>query len=187
MSKINVKYVFGTVLTIVVLYSIYSVVFCIRTIRDQIDVVVISVTTGIISGIVANWIYRLFEDKQRLRTITERLKPFEGTYNVYHWRDLTKPDDCKYVVQITVDDQNGVLRIKQTGTEDDHELDGNVKMNDLTFDYGEGNYSHPKKRGTPTGRIQLYLVSQGTINVDKYYLDDSGQKPGFEKWQWRKS
>jgi len=54
------------------------------------------------------------------------------------------------------------------------------------FTYGEGNYCHPKKRGYPNGRMQLYIVSGGIINVDKYYLDDNGQKPGYEKWKWQK-
>jgi len=41
----------------------------------------------------------------------------------------------------------------------------------------------------PFGRMQLYLMNDNTINVDKTYLDikdDSIFIPTAEKWQWRK-
>ena len=142
--------------------------------------------TGVISGFVANGVFRQFEKNQKLGAIRNKLKTYEGIYDVYHWRDLTTPDACGYQVNLTLDELNGIFRIHQTGNEEVHEIFGDIKINELTFNYGEGNYTHPKKRGNPTGRIQIYLVSDGHINVDKYYLDDQTYQPGFEKWQWKR-
>lgn len=153
---------------------------------SEIDTIVIAFITGIISGFLGNRLFLQFQRENRLRRITENLKHYVGSYNVYHWRDLLNSDGCNYRVKITLDTENSILKIHQTGSESVHELFADIKMNENTFNYGEGNYSHPQKRGNPVGRIQLYLIGNGTINVDKYYLDDEGQRPGFEKWQWRK-
>jgi hypothetical protein len=59
----------------------------------------------------------------------------------------------------------------------------------MLLSYGEGIYVHPQKDKMPFGRMQLYLMNDNTINVDKTYLDikdDSIFIPTAEKWQWRK-
>ena len=182
------KYIWMIVIVLVALivHTYFSITCDVRTPFQQLDVVSISVITGVISGFVANGIFRLFETNEKHRTIKKKLSEYEGTYDVYHWRDLTTPDGCGYQVNMTLDNLNGILKIHQTGSEAVHELHGDIKINELTFNYGEGNYTHPQKTGNPTGRIQIYLIGNGVVNVDKYYLDDQTHQPRFEKWQWRK-
>lgn len=185
MKKIKTLYIFIGAAVLLVVVSILDI-YCIRTFWGQMDVIFFSVLTGVISGYFANWVFKRNSEEKRNELIRTRLKKYEGQYDVYHWRDLIKPDGCNYQVTIILDDQNAILKIHQVGTEEVHELTADVKMNEMTFNYGEGNYTHTRKRGNPIGKMQVYLVGDGTINVDKFYLDDPGQNPGFEKWQWRK-
>jgi hypothetical protein len=109
---------------------------------------------------------------------------------VYHWRDLKTPDRCNYKISIDLNEKLAIFNIHQIGTEDAHELKASIKIDELTFSYGEGNYIHPKKPNNPTGRIQISLVDDGIINVDKAFLDIKESSiflPGWEKWQWRKN
>lgn len=186
MTNRFLRFVLIVSIIILLALSVTSIAYFCQTLFERIDLIFTSIVIGIISGFLSNYLFRRYEKANRIKIIHNRLKDYEGKYDVYHWKDLINPDNCNYKISISLDEQNGILKILQAGSEDDHELFGDVKMNESTFTYGEGNYAHPKKQGSPTGRIQLYLVEAGTINVDKYYLDDAGQKPGFEKWQWRK-
>jgi|GEM_PF-1850430 len=151
------------------------------------ELIVIPILTGIVSGFVANALYRVFETKKRIRSIRRATTGYIGSYNVFHWRDLQKPDGVGYRVMLTLDQPHQLISLEQTGTEPAHRMLAQVGLNDSTFQFGEGNYSHPEKRGNPTGRIQIFLAGNGIINVDKYYLDDATHQPGYEKWQWRRS
>jgi len=150
------------------------------------ELIVIPIATGVVSGFTANAFYRLFARKRRLRRIEQATRDYIGEYDVYHWKDLTTPDSVGYRVKITIDRGSQTLRIEQTGAQPVHRLSGEVGLNDSTFQFGEGNYNHPEKTGNPSGRIWFFLAGNGTINVDKYYLDDTTHQPGYEKWQWRK-
>jgi hypothetical protein len=148
------------------------------------------VIMGIVSGGITNWLYIDYQKRTRQNNIRKELKKFEGQYNVYHWRDLKRPDGCNYEINISLNEKAAMFNIHQTGTEDAHELIANIKIDELTFSYGEGNYVHPKKPNNPTGRIQVFLIDNGVINVDKTYLDireESIFLPGWEKWQWRRN
>lgn len=160
-----------------------------KTVFDLSENIIISFATGIFGGFISSKIYQLYEKEKRLETIREELESYVGDYKVYHWRDLTNPDECGYEVTISLDKDKGILKLNQTGKKDVDILTAEVKIDEFTFNYGEGNYIHPKKPKNPTGRMQLYLVQPGTINVDKHYLHDKNDSefvPGWEKWQWRK-
>jgi hypothetical protein len=168
------------------LFSLFKILNCHRSIFSELDIIVTAILTGIISGFLGNRLFIQFQKEYRIKAISKKLRLYEGQYEVYHWRDLLNPDACKYIVTIKLDTKNGILHLHQVGTENVHELIGEVKINEDTFTYGEGNYFHPQRAGRPTGRIQLFLMKNGIINIDKYYLNDTDQIPGFEKWQWRK-
>lgn len=143
----------------------------------------------IITGIITTWLYIYYQKKIKAYTIKKELSKFEGEYFVYHWRDLMNRDTCNYKIVIKLDDRAAILKIHQTGNNDFDELVAEIKVDELTFSYGEGNYIHPQKQNTPTGRMQLFLIEEGIINVDKSYLDIKEKSiflPGWEKWQWRK-
>lgn len=186
MKRVKSIHIFVVAAILLVIVSLLEISDSTRTFWEQMDVIFFSVLTGVISGYFANWVFQRNSEEKRSKLITLNLKKYEGIYDVYHWRDLIKPDSCKYQVTILLEDQNAIFKIHQIGTNDDHELIADVKINEGTFNYGDGNYTHTKKRGNTIGKIQIYLVGDGTINVDKFYLEDSEQKPGFEKWQWRK-
>ncbi len=160
-----------------------------RGVFDLSENIILSFATGIFGGFISSKIYQLYEKEKRLETIKNELGNYVGHYKVYHWRDLINPDECGYEVTINLDDEKGILKIDQTGKKDVDILIAEVKIDEFTFNYGEGNYIHPKKLKNPTGRMQLYLVTPGTINVDKHYLHDKNDSefiPAWEKWQWRK-
>lgn len=147
------------------------------------------IVTGIVSGVITSLVYNNYQRIQRLEKIASELNSFVGKYDVYHWRDLTKPDTCNYQIIIELDKKNASLAIHQIGMNDYDELVAQIKIEEQTFTYGEGNYIHPKKENTPTGRMKLFLIDKTTINVDKtysYMKDESNFLPAWEKWQWRK-
>jgi len=67
--------------------------------------------------------------------------------------------------------RKGILWVKPE-REDVHVLEGEVKINDLHLPMARA-ITCIRKKGDTDGRIQLYLSSDGKINVDKYFLDDS--------------
>ena len=114
---------------------------------------------------------------------------FEGNYQVYHWRDTIIPDSCNYQINIKLDEKEAIFVVIHKGTKDYDEWESKIKIEEMTFRYGEGNYKHPKKENTPTGRIQIYLINDGVINVDKSYVDMKDKSrfvPEWEKWQWKR-
>lgn len=142
----------------------------------------LAIVTGLITGLIVIWV----EKTNRIERVRENLKKWEGNYDVYHWTNLSTPDGCKYQIAITLDDKNSIFNIHQTGSESDHDLDAQVKIQESTFAYGNGHYAHITKRGSSPGEIQLFLIRDGVINVKKSYLRDENQQPENEQWQWRK-
>ena len=151
--------------------------------------IIVPIVTGIISGFVANKLYTWNATKRRENLVKKNLSRFTGKYDVYHLsKDLLKPDACNYKITITHEEKAGILIINQSGEHDHDELVAQVKIDELTFNYGEGIYTHPKRHKNQTGRLAVFLIDENTINVDKTFLDvkENGYLQGFEKWQWRK-
>lgn len=172
-----------TILFVFVILLIVRINRCEST-WGLVESILISIVTGLIAGFIANRQYDKHQKTFKFELVKKELQKFIGTYSVYHLRDLEKPD----IYHVTIEQNQGLLKIKQTGENNDHILEADIKIDELTFTYGEGNYIHPKKDKRPTGRMILYFVEPGTINVDKYFLDIKNNSefiPGWEKWQWR--
>lgn len=153
------------------------------------DYFVIPVLIAVIAGLFTNFLQGFFEQRNRLERLNRKLGKYVGEYRVYHWRDLFYPDGCNYKIHISLDKKTGILTISQTGNHPYDILTADIKIDETTLSYGEGIYVHPQKDKMPFGRMQLYLMNDNTINVDKTYLDikdDSIFIPAAEKWQWRK-
>jgi len=170
--------------TILALWLAISLYYC-----KLVDYFVIPVLIAVVAGLFTNILQGSLEQKNRLDRINNKLRKYVGEYQVYHWRDLSQPDGCNYKIKIALDYKTGILTINQSG---DHPYDAftaDIQINETALSYGEGIYMHPQKEKTPFGKIQIYLVSENTINVDKTYLDikeESIFTPAAEKWQWRK-
>ena len=152
--------------------------------------IIIPIVTGIISGFVANKLYTWNAIKKRRTQINKNLGKYAGKYEVYHLgKDLFNPDSCNYEISITHDDKSGILIIHQEGEYDHDELMAQIKIDERTFNHGEGIYTHPKREKNQTGKMSVFLIDNNTINVDKTYLhvkDETIYLQGFEKWQWRR-
>jgi hypothetical protein len=154
-----------------------------------VDYFVIPVLIAIVAGLITNILQDFFEQKNKLYRYNRKLSKYVGEYDVYHWNNLSRPDACDYKIHINLDHNTGILTITQTGHHAYDALTANIKMDELTLSYGEGLYVHPQKEKNPFGRIQLFLISDTIINVDKTYMDikeGSIFLPAAEKWQWRK-
>ena len=174
----------GTIILLVIVFLTVMRVYRCESLWGLTESIIISIVTGLIAGFFANRLYERHQRTSKLDRVRKELRKFIGHYSVYHWGHLDRPD----FYQVTIEENQGLLRIKQTGTTDDHILEADIKIDEMTFNYGEGNYIHPKKDKRPTGRMILQFVEPGTINVDKYYLDIKNNSefiPGWEKWQWR--
>jgi hypothetical protein len=144
---------------------------------------------GIVSGLLTTIIQAYYQRFKRLNRIKKELKDFEGNYQVYHWRDTITPDKCNYQISIKLNNDEASFLVEHKGANDYDEWESKIKIEEMTYRYGEGNYKHSKKENTPTGRIQIYLIGDGIINVDKSYIDikeGSVFIPEWEKWQWKK-
>jgi hypothetical protein len=144
---------------------------------------------GIVSGLLTTIIQFYYKRQTRLNRIQKELKKFEGNYQVFHWRDTINPDKCNYQISVRLDKDEASFFVVHKGKNDYDEWESKIKIEEMTFRYGEGNYKHNKKENTPTGRIQIYLIDDGIINVDKSYIDikeGSLFVPEWEKWQWKK-
>jgi hypothetical protein len=125
----------------------------------------------------------------REKKIINELQKYEGDYKVFHWRDHNTQDGCNYRINIKLDKKNAVFNISQTGNEDSHELVAKIKIEELGYSFGDGNYSHPKRANKEGGRMQIFLIGDGVINVDKTYLCLKGESvfsQEWEKWRWEK-
>jgi hypothetical protein len=154
-----------------------------------VDYFVIPVLIAIVAGLFTNILQGILEQRNRLERINSKLGNYVGNYEVYHWRDLSTPDGCNYKVKVVLNRKTGILEITQSGNHPYDSFTANIKVDEGTLSYGEGIYMHPQKEKNPFGRIQIYLISDNIINVDKTYLDikeDSIFIPGAEKWQWKK-
>lgn len=176
----------AAIILLVIVFLIVKKVYCSESLWVLTESIVISIVTGLIAGLFANKLYERHQRSAKLDLIKKELLKFTGNFSVHHWGQLEKAD----FYQVTIEEKQGLLLVKQIGTTDEHILEANLKVDEFTFNYGEGNYIHPKKAKRPTGRMTIQYVEPGIINVDKYYIDiknNSEFVPGWEKWQWRKN